>query len=591
MTSDTEPQDESDQRRRVIRVGETTDGPGSGDVPSGQPVDLPVEEILTGRAFVTGKSGSGKSNTGGVVCEQLLAAGHPLFIVDIEGEHYSLKQEYEVLHIGADDDCDLQVGPEHADRIADLALKQNVPVILDLSGFLDDDKQDEIVGAFAQQLFYKQKKIRRPFLLLIEEVHEFIPESGSIGETGKKLIRIAKRGRKRGLGIAGFSQRPADVKKDFITQCDWMVWHRLTWNNDTDVVRRVLGSTYGNAVEDLADGEGFLYADFLEPDIRRVQMDRKQTFDAGATPGLDDIDRPELKSIDDDLAEELDDITEETEKRQDELKQAKQRIDELEAELDDKEERIDRLRDLRQMVESVDGLETGQAQPTTIKLDGDEITVPEKLQAEVLEIRQEKESIRQEKDSLAEELETVKAERDRFQAELEERPSVEAYESLAGDLTELVHRHQDLIETEATRTVSELEERITELEERNQQLEEQVKDQPDKIAEVLAHPAVESRIDSLAEESSLADSHVWDVILALSDADSEWLEVAEIAPYCKVSSSSVNTILSEIAEHGIVERDTESRPYKHRLKTETLQALIGKEHMTEKIDRQRETSD
>lgn len=56
--------------------------------------------------------------------------------------------------------------------------------------------------------------------MLVEEIHEYIPEGSGLDECGRALIKIAKRGRKRGLGLAGMSQRPADVKKDFITQCD-----------------------------------------------------------------------------------------------------------------------------------------------------------------------------------------------------------------------------------------------------------------------------------------------------------------------------------------------------------------------------------
>ena len=110
---------------RTISVGETTAGTADREIPPNQSVELPVEEILTGRAFVTGKSGSGKSNTGGVVCEQLLERDHPLLIVDIEGEYYSLKENYEVLHVGADDEVDLRVGPEHAEKLASLTLEKH----------------------------------------------------------------------------------------------------------------------------------------------------------------------------------------------------------------------------------------------------------------------------------------------------------------------------------------------------------------------------------------------------------------------------------------------------------------------------------
>jgi len=258
-------------------------------------VSLPVVELLTGRGFITGKSGSGKSNTASVVAEKLLDSALGILIVDVDGEYYGLKEEYEILHAGADDECDIVVSPEHAEKLAGLALEQNVPIILDVSGYLDEATANELLLEVVRHLFAKEKRLKKPFLLVVEECHEYIPEGGGMDETGKMLIKVGKRGRKHGLGIVGISQRPADVKKDFITQCDWLCWHRLTWDNDTAVVGRILGSTYASAVEDLDDGEAFLMTDWDES-IRRIQFHRKHTFDAGATPGLDDFERPELKS-------------------------------------------------------------------------------------------------------------------------------------------------------------------------------------------------------------------------------------------------------------------------------------------------------
>ncbi len=257
-------------------------GRGGNGTP-GEAVQLPVVELLTGRGFVTGKSGSGKSNSASVIAEKLLDNGFGILIVDIDGEYYGLKEEYEILHAGADEECDIQITADHAEKMASLALEQNVPIILDVSSFLDEAEAEEVLTEVSRHLFAKAKKQKQPFLMLVEEVHEYIPEGGAVGECGKMLIKIGKRGRKHGLGIVGISQRPADVKKDFITQCDWLVWHRLTWNNDTKVVRRILDGEYATAVEDLDDGEGFLMTDWGE-DVRRVQFQRKQTFDAGATP-------------------------------------------------------------------------------------------------------------------------------------------------------------------------------------------------------------------------------------------------------------------------------------------------------------------
>ena len=335
----------------TIHVADVSDGIG-GDATAeeGTPVELPVVDVLTGRSFITGKSGSGKSNTASVVIENLLEDGFPVMIVDTDGEYYGLKEEFEILHVGADDECDIVVSPEHAEKIASLALEQNVPIILDVSGYLEESVANELLLNVVKQLFAKEKKLKKPFLLVVEEIHEYIPEGGGMDETGKMLIKVGKRGRKHGLGIVGISQRPADVKKDFITQCDWLCWHRLTWDNDTTVVGRILGSKYADAVEELDDGEAFLMTDWDES-IRRIQFHRKRTFDAGATPGLDDFERPELKSVSGDLVSELESISDERERRESELADLRQEIDKKRSRIEQLERELEEARDLSNMAD------------------------------------------------------------------------------------------------------------------------------------------------------------------------------------------------------------------------------------------------
>jgi hypothetical protein len=338
-----------------ITVAEISEGSGGVGSP-GTDVSLPVVELLTGRGFITGKSGSGKSNSASVLAENLLDNGFGLLIVDIDGEYYGLKEEYEILHVGADEECDIQITTDHAEKMATLALEQNVPIILDISSFLDEEEAEAVLTAVARHLFAKAKKHKQPFLMLVEEVHEYIPENGSVGEAGKMLIKIGKRGRKHGLGIVGISQRPADVKKDYITQCDWLVWHRLTWDNDTKVVRRVLDGEYARAVEDLDDGEGFLMTDWGE-DVKRVQFHRKQTFDAGATPGLEDFERPELKSVSDDLVSELEKISDEKQARDDRIEELREELDRKNSRIAELEKELQDARDMSRMADQfVDAL-------------------------------------------------------------------------------------------------------------------------------------------------------------------------------------------------------------------------------------------
>ena len=251
---------------------------------------FPADEILTGRGFITGKSGSGKSNTASVIVEELLDRGLGLLIVDTDGEYRGLKEEYDVVHVGKGEECDMTVSPSDADQFARDALNNRLPVLLDVSTYHDEDATAQVIYELVNALFIAEHDLRVPFLVLLEEAHEFIPQQGG-GDSDLEslLIRVAKRGRKRGLGICCLSQRPASVDKDYITQCDWFVWHRLTWENDTAVVGRIMGSEAAETVQSLDDGEAIVMTDWDEV-TNRVQFRRQRTPDIGSTPSLDDMD-------------------------------------------------------------------------------------------------------------------------------------------------------------------------------------------------------------------------------------------------------------------------------------------------------------
>jgi intein/homing endonuclease len=255
--------------------------------------DLDVElndNFVAGGVFVH------NSNTANVVAENLLDNGYNLAIVDPEGEYYGLKEQYELLHVGAGDLCDVQVGPEDGERLAEITLGETAPIIIDVSDFLDEEQAHGLIANFVESLFRKENSYKIPYLLMIEEMQEYMPQSGGKDELAKLLAQVAKRGRKRGLGVLGMSQRPAAVDKEFITQCDWMVWHRLTWENDLDVVRKILGTEKADEIKEFDPGEAYLMTDWDEQ-TETVQFKRKKTHDAGATPGLDDYDRPDLKKV------------------------------------------------------------------------------------------------------------------------------------------------------------------------------------------------------------------------------------------------------------------------------------------------------
>ena len=551
---------------QVITVGETADG---------ESYTLPVEDLLTGRLFATGKSGAGKSNTGSVIAEGLLERGHPVLVVDVDGEYWGLKEEYELLHVGATDECDLQVGAEHAGKLAELALEQRVPIILDVSGFVDPDESDALVRETAHELFAREQDALQPFLLLVEEIHEYLPQQGSLGETGEVLRRIAKRGRKRGLGIGGFSQRPADVDKSFITQADLVVWHRLTWENDTNVVKRIVGGGYGDAVSDLADGEAFVQADWNEADVERVQFHRKRTFDAGATPGLSDVDRPELKSIGDNLVDELEAISDEHDRRQD-------RIAELEAELESREERINELeeelddaRDLQRLGEAF--IDAAEDRGSSSDVDRELLEEKNKrihaLESDLEDTHAERDAVEERVASLEDEVERLRSYEDRVeQAEAIEEQLERARDVLGVDVETADPDSATRAELEAAR------ERIDELEAENERLRSQSADggavDGDSFAALISHDAVEAAVDTAVENSDRASKHFGRVLQVLASADGGPLGVDDVEPLMDVSETTVREVLKELHRSGVVRREQDGRQQQFALDRKFLERRI-----------------
>ncbi|UIP01725.1 DUF87 domain-containing protein (plasmid) [Halobaculum sp. CBA1158] len=500
-------------------------------------VTLPTVEVLTGRGFITGKSGSGKSNSASVVAEELLDRGFPILVVDTDGEYWGLKEEYEVLHVGADEECDLQVGPEHAGKLAELALEQNVPIILDVSGFLDEDEGDALVRETARELFQREKKLKKPFLMLVEEIHEYIPEGGGLDETGRMLIRVAKRGRKRGLGLAGMSQRPADVKKDFITQCDWLLWHRLTWDNDTKVVRNVVSRDAADAVQDLADGEGFLMADFLETDLQRVQVRRKRTFDAGSTPDLDDFERPDLKSVSGDLVSELEEISEQEERRQDRIGQLETRVEELQDEKAELEEELENARDMRDMA--------SQFAEAMQSSGGNGDVASEKVD-ELIDERNELRSKLQDREQRVSELEKQVTD---LKRELSERPkigerAVEAVEVLAEEFGVGGEDAEAL-----RRKLKTARERINELENSDHTVTA-----PDEYDEFVDDEYVQDAIDDAKENSDASPRYVKGVVAGILQRGGP-ASRAEIADDLGIETTDhIRTAMKALEDRDVVSR-------------------------------------
>jgi uncharacterized protein len=109
---------------------------------------------------------------------------------------------------------------------------------------------------------------RHPVALFCDEAHLYIPERA--GRDGVDDIsvgifeRIAKEGRKYGMGLVVISQRPSEVNRTVLSQCNNVIAMRLTNGDDQSVIRRLLPDSlggFGDLLPVLDVGEALVVGD------------------------------------------------------------------------------------------------------------------------------------------------------------------------------------------------------------------------------------------------------------------------------------------------------------------------------------------
>lgn len=110
--------------------------------------------------------------------------------------------------------------------------------ILDLSG-IPSPVLNDLIGALLRILYdavfwarnLPEGGRERPLFLVLEEAHAYLSKDNS-GSAAAAVRRIAKEGRKYGVGMMIVSQRPSEIDSTILSQCGTLFAMRLA--NDTD---------------------------------------------------------------------------------------------------------------------------------------------------------------------------------------------------------------------------------------------------------------------------------------------------------------------------------------------------------------------
>lgn len=265
----------------------------------GLPVDVVTESIA-----ILAKRRAGKSYTARKLVEQLYRAGQQVVVVDPKGDWWGVRSAADgkapglpiVVLGGEHGDVPLEAGA--GELVAQLVVEERVSVVLDLSRFRKHEVATFMTGFLEAVYRLKaQERFRTPVALVIDEADAIAPQRPQRGE--ERMLGAAedlvRRGGQRGIGVVMITQRSAVLNKNVLTQVSIMIALRTIAPQDLaamDAWIDVHGTTEQRAelmasLPSLPVGTAWVWAPGW-PDadgiFQRIQVDRCETFDSGATP-------------------------------------------------------------------------------------------------------------------------------------------------------------------------------------------------------------------------------------------------------------------------------------------------------------------
>lgn len=183
------------------------------------------------------------------------------------------------------------------DRLLENWLGSSKPVtILDLSG-VPSAVLSTLVGSILrivyEALYWSREKteggVLRPLLVVMEEAHRYLAKVDKQDNAAAEIVkRIAKEGRKYGIGAMVVSQRPAEVDETILSQCGTIIALRLSNPDDRARVKGALPDNLAGLIDllpVLRTGEAVVVGEAARLPVRcRVTLPRPEHRPKSADP-------------------------------------------------------------------------------------------------------------------------------------------------------------------------------------------------------------------------------------------------------------------------------------------------------------------
>ncbi len=305
---------------------------------TGNSVEIPSETLATAGTAILAMRGAGKSWLNAVLAEGLAKARIPFVIVDPEGEYWTLRAKFSSIVVVGGTHADIPLEPELATILAQEALEERLELVLDLSD-MRRKEQLRFLFRFLSELFFQETELRIPFWVSFEEADLWVPQSGN-PSCKTAVLDICQRGRKRGLGFALVSQRPATIDKTALSQAEFRFFKRFQQPHDLRAVGENLGPFADRikSLPSLAASDALLYAPTLSSTPIQFRVASRVSPHGGATPEQVVLIKPSTTILE--LRKKFEKLLVKSQKEQSVVEQLQRHIQELEQELTLKEEEL-----------------------------------------------------------------------------------------------------------------------------------------------------------------------------------------------------------------------------------------------------------
>jgi hypothetical protein len=240
--------------------------------------EIDLEDLIKSRMLIQANSGGGKSGIARVIMEECYGK-LPFIIMDIEGEYYTLKEQFGDIIVIGGDHGDAPISLQMAPKLPKFIIENGLSVVLDVQD-LEMTQRIRFAKMFLEALMALPQQYWVSYLIFLEECHKLAGEQDKF-ESGPAVKDLMSRGRKRGYCGIPITQRISKLHKDVAAECNNKFIGRTFLDIDMDRSAKELGFSKPSdrlKLRDLKTRQFYAFGTSIEPhEVHLITVNEAKT--------------------------------------------------------------------------------------------------------------------------------------------------------------------------------------------------------------------------------------------------------------------------------------------------------------------------